>query len=483
MDPEGDTQALMSSSCDKNLESTRYVEPIQRESLPLIIWTAVPYSVTSARSNDCFEELHPSEDGNTIRPVYREVASFSLGKYQTFGFLAGVVIGSYIQLSSLGANYLLTELYNDDEKTGYDIDTHNDHERTAHVLAFSLLWSMLTSLMGVMVLLILRSLVTMAATGNGFRSSTCIAPTKAILMLNLETYFAVGTLVGVCLSWTCTDVWIGLRAHSLQSLTTLVAALVWCKLVGRCCFSSEEADPMMTRRLEDIDERDTADEADDLGLSQPLLVNSDDDYQEHVDEDDCTDALPHLLDLNLFKYESIVLGILVGFFIQFSSLGANFLLSDFKAHESATYLLLWTVDIPDDHKSALIFSLLWSAVTSGMGILILLIARSLVKLTYMGANAQKNESASALLQDALLQLEGGFAVGALVGVNVSWVMTDLILDLQVQYLHSVLTLALSLVWCRSVSSCLIRSKVYQDEEDADEYDVTVDDERLQLENA
>ena len=453
MDPEGNTEALISSSSDSSLSSCAGHERTgivdSEPQLPLMICTAIPYDATTRRSSSIGSLT--MEDEGLVKPSFA-VPLFSIKRYQTLGFLAGLVIGSFIQLSSLGANYLLTELYKDGSSGAYDMDTH-DQGRTVHVLGFSLLWSLLTSLMGVMVLLILRSLVIMAASGPKHEAS----PTKTTLLLHLETYFAVGTLVGVCLSWTCTDVWMGLPAHSLQSLLTLVAALVWCKLVSKCCFASnrEEEEATMTTRHEPntMDE-----EADSYSPSRPLMSD------EMEDEDD--EDAPFMLDLKLVKYETLVLGILIGFYIQFSSLGANFLLNDYKSDASATYLLLWAIDIPQDHKSALVFSFFWSMVTSGMGICLLLIVRSLVKAAYK--SRMQDVSSAALLQDVILQLEGGFAVGALVGVNVSWIMTDLMLNLQVQYMHSIVTFALALVWCKSVSMCLVKSKVYHEDEEVED---------------
>ncbi|GKZ00269.1 hypothetical protein MPSEU_000979800 [Mayamaea pseudoterrestris] len=493
MEPEGDTHALMSASITADDDSMCFIDEltIQQQAPPLVICTAVPYFMPSKNAN--FDEASSSLgsiciDAHAGTRHAIEQALFSLKTYQALCALAGLVVGSFIQLSSLGANYLLSELYNDGTNiaSGYDMDLRgiDPQHRTAHVLGFSLLWSLLTALMGVMVLLILRSLVTLAAAGN--QNST--APSVSTLMRNLETYFAVGTLVGVCMSWTCTDVWMGLRAHSLQSLLTMAAALLWCKLVSRCCFSSNAVDDLTTSRPQSVSGEAHADEeADGYSPNQPLLLYNETDEQVfYNDEDDVCNSHPILLDLKLFKYESIFLGVLIGFYIQFSSLGANFLLGEFKSQESVTYLLLWAVDLSQNHKSALMFSLLWSAVTSGMGIAVLVFARSLVNITYKSRNGHvQNELVTSLLHDAMLQLECGFAVGALVGVNVSWVLTDLILDLRVQYLHSLLTFVLALVWCKSVSHCFIRSKAYHyDDEVLDEdYEEIMDDERPLLDHA
>jgi hypothetical protein len=187
--------------------------------------------------------------------------------------------------------------------------------------------------------------------------------------------------------------------------------------------------------------------------------------------DECYDDF--IVDLDLFKYESIVLGVLVGFYIQFSSLGANFLLGTMTAESiSASSLRLILSGIPDNEKYTFFFSLIWSTVTSGMGIMILVVVRKLIYLAYKTATTERQRLASAhIIRDAVVQLECSFAVGALVGVNSAWVATDLMLNLHVQYMHSALTLFLALLWCKSVSVCMVRNDECEDDgEEIDEVD-------------
>ena len=73
-----------------------------------------------------------------------------------------------------------------------------------------------------------------------------------------------------------------------------------------------------------------------------------------------------------FKRSSIVLGLLVGFFIQFSTLGANFLV-----------ITIWGEDVVTKTKSDIVtFSLLWSFFTSAMAIVILGFLRNLVTIAF-----------------------------------------------------------------------------------------------------
>lgn len=125
----------------------------------------------------------------------------------------------------------------------------------------------------------------------------------------------------------------------------------------------------------------------------------------------------------------------------------------------------------------LAFSLAWSVVASTMGVLMLCLARSLIS---MALNASSSgESSTLYAQDYawLLRLEAFFAVGALFGVNIAWIATDIALGVQVQLLHSLWTELLALlaigyaVRCRLLAAPKIaqvdaiqRSSFYDDDE-------------------
>ena len=146
-----------------------------------------------------------------------------------------------------------------------------------------------------------------------------------------------------------------------------------------------------------------------------------------------------------FKRSSAILGLLVGFFIQFSTLGANFLV-----------ITIWGEDVVTKSKSDIVtFSLLWSFFTSAMAIVILGFLRNLVTISY---KALKPHSVSAenLLDEMVLHMECRFVVGALVGVCVAWTMTDIFLGMKAQIIYSVITLVIALVWCRVMMHCFTR---------------------------
>ena len=125
---------------------------------------------------------------------------------------------------------------------------------------------------------------------------------------------------------------------------------------------------------------------------------------------------------------SLLLGLLVGFFIQFSTLGANYLV-----------ITVWGEDVLNSSKNEIItISVLWSLFTSSMAIVILAFLRNVIMVSYRGVD----------MDQWVLHVECRFVVGALVGVCSAWAFTDYMLGLAHQIVYSVATLAVSLLWCR-----------------------------------
>lgn len=128
------------------------------------------------------------------------------------------------------------------------------------------------------------------------------------------------------------------------------------------------------------------------------------------------------------KTSSLLLGLLVGFFIQFSTLGANYLV-----------ISIWGEDVMNTSKREIIlFSLLWSFFTSSMAIVILAFLRNLLSASFYGND----------LDTVVLHMECRFVVGALVGVCSAWAATDYVLGMSQQIVYSVATLVVALLWCR-----------------------------------
>ena len=153
--------------------------------------------------------------------------------------------------------------------------------------------------------------------------------------------------------------------------------------------------------------------------------------------------------IGAFKNHSLIIGLLVGFFVQFSTLGANFLV-----------IALWEENLMARSKTEIIvLSLVWSAFTSFMAILTLGFLRSVVTIVFQASLAPEHHgtpSTDALLEQVILHLECRFVVGALVGVCFAWTVTDVLLGMNLQIIFSVVTLAISLLWCKLMMHCFAK---------------------------
>lgn len=361
----------------------------------------------------------------------------------------GLLVGCFIQFSSLGANFILTILF------GKPCEVVKNK-----IVAFSLGWSFFTSSMGILILILLvRCLVPTAWSTslnsrrgsamwqkyaiqkerNGNDDTPVILPEKALLYM--ECFFAFGALLGVCIAWTCTDLVLGFRAHMFHSLVTLVVAMVWCKVIA-CFFGLNDI-----KRESEVNNE----------LSKPLLDETTD-----VIEPTSEDIVE--IPKTPFKLSSLVLGLLVGCFIQLSSLGANFLIS--TRYGSAYNEKGIT------KEDVFWFSFGWSFFTSAMGIGVLFLLRSIITTSY-NVVMKQSQTNNKLTDRLTLHLEYFFSFGALIGVNVSWIVTDVVLGLEMHIWHSFATLVLALVWCKVVSCCF----GYSPDDDGD---YEVEDEKVRI---
>lgn len=163
-------------------------------------------------------------------------------------------------------------------------------------------------------------------------------------------------------------------------------------------------------------------------------------YQPMSDSDKSTQTQEDRLympALRSFKNCSLVLGLLVGFFIYLSTLGAEFV-----------GVMLWGREILNKSNRELIaFSLLWNFITTMVAIVILSSMRQLVSIVFVSlAGARHN--IEDVLCELLSYMEGRFAVGALVGICLSWNVTNVVLGMKPQIIQSVIILAVACLWCR-----------------------------------
>jgi hypothetical protein len=98
--------------------------------------------------------------------------------------------------------------------------------------------------------------------------------------------------------------------------------------------------------------------------------------------------------------------------------------------------------------------------------LILILLRNLVLLAWSNLDQERDQdqheeqqrstrgvdtTVPALLNHLLWCMESFFATGALLGVNVAWIVTDMLLGMQVNWMHSILALGVAMCWCKSVA--------------------------------
>jgi hypothetical protein len=143
--------------------------------------------------------------------------------------------------------------------------------------------------------------------------------------------------------------------------------------------------------------------------------------------------------LSSFKFSSLLLGLLVGFFIQFSTLGAE-------------CLAIWGKDfVLKSDTDIAVFSLLWSLFTSAMPVLILGFIRNLVTITYSAGRGSEE-----LLENIMLQLECRFGVGILGGFCLAWTITDILLGVRARFAYCLVAIVVALFWYK----CMMASATY-----------------------
>ena len=161
-----------------------------------------------------------------------------------------------------------------------------------------------------------------------------------------------------------------------------------------------------------------------------------------------------------FKISSLAVGLLVGFLVQMTTLGANVVILEVWGNEF----------VNTSRNDIIIFSLVWSFVTSAMAIITLGFLRALVSNFFRSLPIEANMRyvTESLHADMIENMEVLFVIGALVGVSLAWVATDMFLGMQPQVNFSLITLAVALAWCKGVLWFRSRGEHENEYEDDDE---------------
>lgn len=166
--------------------------------------------------------------------------------------------------------------------------------------------------------------------------------------------------------------------------------------------------------------------------SKPLLRRS-----SSADQDDRWGEIESSPEFSRFKSSALFLGMILGVFIQFSTVGAKTILFQ-----------IWGDNVAQEGLVS--FSLLWSIASLAMTVLVLAFLRKIVSTaayTRMALNGSSSSSSNKeCVKELIRNVECRFVVGALIGVCVTSTA-----HVQIIYCSAAILLA---VWCKLVTSCL-----------------------------
>jgi hypothetical protein len=137
------------------------------------------------------------------------------------------------------------------------------------------------------------------------------------------------------------------------------------------------------------------------------------------------------------KISALLLGLLVGFFIQFSIVGSRVLVITLSGEDL----------VIKSKANIVVFGLLWTFFTEATVIANLRFLRKLVTITYSSAVA--GGCSTEMLEEMVWRVECRF----LVGVYLAWTTTGALLGMRSQTEFSLVMLVVALVWCKIVMRC------------------------------
>jgi hypothetical protein len=136
-----------------------------------------------------------------------------------------------------------------------------------------------------------------------------------------------------------------------------------------------------------------------------------------------------------FKFSSLLLGLLVGFFSHFFILVGPVLL-----------FAIWGEDVvTKSNNDIFVITLLCSFFFLVITFDILGFLRNLVAITYSAIGGRSKE----LLEEMVLYMRCGFVLGILVGLSLAWNMEAVLLGTRAQTVYSYVTvLVVAFFWCK-----------------------------------
>jgi hypothetical protein len=439
-DPEGNIDGLiqpgeMEDNPTRTIDQEDHQEKeaaSAEEVIPFVVYTAIPHESVAVST----APLEPEETGpqdNTHAQCDSAVGqSLSnvkqiLHSCKYYSLTLGAVIGAFIQLSCMGAFFL----YNASTKRGELPNVLHLNGTRNQIIFFSLVWSGLTSAIGFWILLVLSALFQWAQKATG-------APSHEAFLLHMELNVATGAVVGVSLAWTAKNYMLGGNVFFWQSLFTFGAALVYAVAAKHFVLRSEENMLLVCDNNNEY--------RNEIELGSPLESKSNNDLSRPLLEVNSTPKSGARNSSRMVKIFSLLLGFLIGCLIQVSCLVAHYLLFDvhyFKNNGTDEASQAPT------KEQAMLVCMVWDMLTSSLGIATLLLVRRLLFLHWSTGRSRTavfdnlTQAESAVLN----HFESFFALGTLAGVNLCWIVTDLLLGIRFVYGTSFVTLGAFLLWC------------------------------------
>jgi hypothetical protein len=247
----------------------------------------------------------------------------------------------------------------------------------------------------------LRTLVRITYSAAGGRSKDLLED----MILHMELRFVAGSLVGICLASTMMLVILGMRAQIVYSPMALVVALFWYKIM--MIFTTDSKPSSSRGSMAEFGDA----EEEDHRLEEKAFCR--------------------------FKFSSLLLGLLVGVFIQCSAQ---------EVYSMVVFIWGEEVVIKFKAEGALFCILSWSFFTMAIfGSL-----RNLVTFTHSAAGGRSTD----LFEDMVVQMEYRFVVGACL----TGTMMCVLFGMRVHIVYSLVFLMVFLFWDEITMMCFTTGK-------------------------
>lgn len=374
------------------------------------------------------------------------------------GFLLGCLIGCFIRFSSLGAIHSLTK------KLGH----HATNGGTYQDLVLSTIWSLVSCFMGFLILAFVKNIMVYRtrdyndSKSKDRQQQRVTSKLYAQIFGQLEYTFSFGILSGACVSWTFTDLYLGHYCHAFITICILLC-VTGCKMLFE----------RYTTYINDIAD-DKIINDDKIDLSEPLLIQENQTHDTINTRNNSINNEDYCI--SLFKIQIIMIGVLVGIFIQLGTMGADAIVVGGMSTTGVNPDHTET----DEHDWVLLLTLLCSFFFGSLGVMVLWIIRNLVALIWQWLittihTTHSSGPVSSNCNDvktAVAVMEVYGYIGCFIGVYVmaGATMKNSILGLHISVPLLLLTLATAAIWFK-LKSCLrfllCPSSSFRNQDDSD----------------